>query len=76
MGDRTREAVRLELIPEDASICPSAVNYSLITVSAQAMLTAMLDGERDPRLLADLTKSKIPQLTGAGALRSPRLPVG
>jgi transposase len=69
MGDRTREATRLELMLEDASIKLSAVASSLTTVSARAMLTAMIDGERDPRVLADLAKgkmrAKIPQLTEA-----------
>ncbi|WP_222272808.1 IS110 family transposase [Modestobacter marinus] len=69
MGDRTREAIRLELMLEDASIKLSAVASSLTTVSARAMLAAMIDGERDPRMLADLAKgkmrAKMPQLTEA-----------
>jgi transposase len=69
MGDRTREAIRLELMLEDASIKLSSVASSLTTVSARAMLAAMIGGERDPRVLADLAKgkmrAKIPQLTEA-----------
>jgi transposase len=69
MGDRTREAIRLELMLEDASIKLSAVASSLTTVSARAMLAAMIGGERDPRVLADMAKgkmrAKIPQLTEA-----------
>src|SRR3712207_2425654 len=69
MGDRTREATRLELMLEDASIKLSSVASSLTTVSARAMLTAMIEGERDPRVLADLARgrmrAKIPQLTEA-----------
>src|SRR4028119_1367389 len=69
MGDRTREATRLELMLEDAGIKLSAVASSLTTVSARAMLAALIDGERDPRVLADLAKgkmrAKIPQLTEA-----------
>jgi transposase len=69
MGDRTREAIRLELMLEDASIKLSAVASSLTTVSARAMLAAMIDGESDPRVLADLAKgkmrAKIPALTEA-----------
>lgn len=49
MGDRTRETTRLELMLEDASIKLSAVASSLNTVSARAMLTALIDGERDRR---------------------------
>ena len=69
MGDRTREATRLELMLEDASIKLSAVASSLTTVSARAMLTALIEGERDPRVLAGLAKgkmrAKIPALTEA-----------
>jgi transposase len=59
MGDRTRELVRLELMLEDASIKLSSVVSSLKTVSARAMLTAMIDGEQDPLVLADLAKGKL-----------------
>jgi hypothetical protein len=48
MGDRTREMVRLELMLEDTSIKLSSVGSSLKTVSARAMLTAMIDGEDQP----------------------------
>jgi transposase len=69
MGDRTREAIRLEGMLEDASIKLSAVASSLTTVSARAMLTALIDGERDEVVLADLAKgrmrTKIPELTEA-----------
>jgi transposase len=59
MGDRTRETIRLELMLEDASIKLSAVASSVTTVSARAMLAAMIDGERDPLALADLAKGKM-----------------
>jgi len=69
LADRTREMIRLELMLEDASIKLSAVVSSLKTVSARAILAAMIDGEDDARVLADLAKSKlrrkIPQLTEA-----------
>ena len=69
MGDRTRETTRLELMLEDASIKLSSVASSLNTVSARAMLTAMIDGETDPLVLADLAKGrmrrKIPDLAQA-----------
>jgi transposase len=69
MGDRTRETVRLELMLEDASIKLSSVASSLRTVSARAMLTAMIAGETDPVQLADLAKGrmrrKIPDLAQA-----------
>src|SRR5215203_5454829 len=69
MGDRAREIVRLELMLEDASIKLSSVASSLKTVSARAMLTAMIDGESDPLRLADMAKGrmrrKIPDLAQA-----------
>ncbi len=52
MGDRTREVTRLELMLEDASIKLSSVAASLTSVSARAMLGALIEGERDPRVLA------------------------
>jgi transposase len=69
MGDRTREVTRLEGMLEDASIKLSAVAASLTSVSARAMLAALIAGERDPQVLADLAKGrmriKIPQLVEA-----------
>jgi hypothetical protein len=49
MSDRTREATRCERMLEDASIKLSAVASSLTTGSARAMLTALIDGDRDRR---------------------------
>src|SRR3954452_22336221 len=59
MGDRTREITRLELMLEDASIKLSSVAASLSSVSARAMLMALIGGESDPRVLADLAKGKM-----------------
>ncbi|HEX5878553.1 MAG TPA: IS110 family transposase [Actinomycetota bacterium] len=68
-GDRTRDTTRLEQMLEDASIKISAVASSLTTVSARTMLAAMIAGERDPRVLAEMAKgrmrAKIPALTEA-----------
>ena len=53
----------------DASIKLSSVASSLKTVSARAMMTAMIDGEPDPLKLAELAKGrmrrKIPDLAQA-----------
>lgn len=69
MGDRTRESIRLEMMLEDASIKLSSVASSLTTVSARAILTAMIDGQRDPLVLAQMAKGKmrrrIPELAQA-----------
>ncbi len=59
MGDRTREATRLELMLEDASLKLSVVASSLTTVSARAMLNALIAGERDPAVLAELARGKM-----------------
>jgi len=59
MGDRTREAIRLEMMLEDASIKLSSVASSLTTLSARVMLEAMIEGERDPLVLAEMAKGKM-----------------
>ena len=68
-GDRTREIVRLELMLEDASIKLSTVASSLKTVSARAILAAMIDGQSDPKVLAEMARGrmrkKIPDLAQA-----------
>jgi transposase len=69
MGDRTREMTRLELMLEDASIKLSSVASTLTTVSARAMLDAMIDGQTNPLVLAEMAKGKmrrkIPELAQA-----------
>src|SRR5512133_2434046 len=69
MGDRRRDIVWLGLMLEDASIKLSSVASSLKTVSARAMLTAMINGETDPLRLADMARGrmrrKIPDLAQA-----------
>ena len=66
MGDKTRDLTRRELMLEDASIKLSSVASSLKTVSARAMLAAMIDGQSDPLRLAELARGrmrvKIPEL--------------
>jgi transposase len=66
---RTKEIQRLEKLLEDAGIKLSAVASNIIGVSGRAMLEALIAGERDPVVLADLAKQrmrvKIPALTEA-----------
>ncbi|SDY74741.1 Transposase IS116/IS110/IS902 family protein [Modestobacter sp. DSM 44400] len=59
MGDRTRDVTRLEQMLEDASIKLATVASSLSTVSARAMLGAMVAGQRDPAVLAETAKGKM-----------------
>jgi hypothetical protein len=67
--ERTREVQRLEKLLEDAGIKLSSVACDITGVSGRAMLEALIAGQRDPGVLADLAKrrmrSKIPALTEA-----------
>ena len=67
--ERTREVQRLEKLLEGAGIKLSSVASDILGVSGRAMLAALVAGERDPQVLADLAKrrlrSKIPQLQEA-----------
>ena len=67
--ERGREAQRLEKLLEDAGIKLSSVASDITGVSGRAMLAALVAGQRDPAVLADLAKrrlrSKIPALTEA-----------
>lgn len=59
MRERSREINRLEKVLEDAGIKLSAMISDLNGVSGRAMLQAMVDGERDPRVLADLVDHRL-----------------
>lgn len=67
--DRAREAQRLEKVLEDAGIKLAAVASDITGVSSRRILAAMVDGQRDPAVLADLSvrglREKIPALTRA-----------
>lgn len=67
--ERSREMQRLEKFLEDAGIKLSSVASEVTGVSGRAMLDALVAGERDGGVLADMAKrrlrSKIPQLTQA-----------
>src|SRR5664280_2473296 len=66
---RAKEIQRLEKLLEDAGIKLSSVASDISGVSGRAMLEALIEGQRDPVVLADLAKrrlrSKIPELTEA-----------
>ena len=68
-AERSREAQRLEKELEDAGIKLSSVATDILGVSGRAMLAALINGERDVRVLAEMAKarmrSKIPQLVEA-----------
>jgi transposase len=67
--ERSREAQRLEKVLEDAGIKLSVVATDITGTSGRAILSAMVAGERDPAVLADLSvrqlRVKIPALRQA-----------
>lgn len=67
--ERTREFQRLEKMLEDSGIKLSSVASTLTGVSGRSMLDALVAGERDPAVLADMAmrrlRNKIPELTEA-----------
>src|SRR5207247_3813185 len=71
--ERTRTIERLEKVLQDAGIKLTSVASGVYSVSARAMLEALLGGVTDPFVLAELAKGrmrkKIPQLQEALASR-------
>jgi transposase len=71
VGVRTAEKNRVEKLLEDACLKLSVVVSDIFGVSGRAMMAALIAGERDPKALADLARSrmrtKIPRLEEAFA---------
>ena len=67
--ERNRHKQRVEKLLEDALVKLSSVATDIFGVSGRAMLAALIGGERDPELLAELARqrlrAKIPQLREA-----------
>jgi transposase len=59
VGDRTRQVERLEKLLEDALIKLSSVATDFMGVSGRAMIEALIAGERDPHVLAELAKGRL-----------------
>src|SRR4029450_4009310 len=63
------ECQRIQKTLEDAGIKLDSVAAEVLGASGRAMLTALIDGERDPGVLAELAKgrlcAKLPQLRQA-----------
>jgi transposase len=57
--DRTREKQRLEKLLEDAQIKLSVVASDIHGVSGRAILAALIDGQRDPVVLAELARGRL-----------------
>jgi transposase len=56
---RTAEKQRVEKLLEDAQIKLSVVASDIFGVSGRAMLAALLAGERDPKVLAELARGRM-----------------
>jgi transposase len=59
VGERNREKNRVEKLLEDAGIKLSVVASDIFGVSGRAMLAALIAGQRDPHLLADLARTRM-----------------
>jgi transposase len=59
VGVRTAEKQRVEKLLEDAQIKLSVVASDIFGVSGRAMLAALLAGERDPKALAQLARTRL-----------------
>ncbi len=57
--ERSRHKQRLEKLLEDALIKLSSVATDLLGVSAREMIEALIAGERDPKVLADLARGRL-----------------
>ena len=67
--DRGRESQRLHKVLEDAGIKLASFTSKVLTKSGREMIDALIAGQRDPAILAEMAKgrmrSKIPELTEA-----------
>ena len=61
VGARTAEKNRAEKLLEDAQIKLSVVASDIFGVSGRAMLAALIAGERDPKALAQLARTRMRQ---------------
>src|SRR4051794_9831144 len=64
LAERTAEKQRVEKLMEDALVKLSAVASDLFGVSGRAMMAALIAGERDPAVLANLARGSLRNKTG------------
>jgi transposase len=57
--ERTRETQRLQKLLEDAGIKLDSVVSDVVGKSAREMIEALIAGERDPRVLADMARTRM-----------------
>lgn len=69
IDERSRETQRLDKVLQDAGVKLSSVASDIQGKSARAMLEALVEGERDPEVLAQMAlgrmRKKVPQLQEA-----------
>jgi transposase len=63
--DRSRHVQRLEKLLEDALIKLSTVAADIMGVSGRAMIEALIAGQRDPKVLAELARGRMKAKRGA-----------
>src|ERR1700750_3381883 len=59
VGVRTAEKNRVEKLLEDACIKLSVVASDIFGVSGRAMMAALIAGERDPKVLAQMARARM-----------------
>ena len=59
INERIAEAQRLDKILQDAGVKLSSVATEILGVSGRAMLTALVEGTRDPGVLSELARGKL-----------------
>ena len=59
VADRGREVQRLQKVLEDAGIKLDSVATDLQGVACRRMIDALIDGERDPEVLADMALTRM-----------------
>jgi len=76
VGARNAEKNRVEKLLEDACIKLSVVASDIFGVSGRAMMAALIGGERDPKALAELARSRMRIKIGRLAEAFAGLPLG
>lgn len=59
IDERGREAQRLDKVLQDAGVKLSSVANDILGVSGRAMMSALVEGTRDPQALSDLAKGRL-----------------
>jgi transposase len=59
VAERTRHAQRLEKLLEDSLIKISSVASNILGVSGREMIEALIAGERDPQVLAEMARGRL-----------------